>query len=70
VLGGERAWQSEVPEDARVAEEGDRRDLLACECEYKESERPRDRGVAVVEVAAERGLAVGANRYDAQRCAA
>jgi hypothetical protein len=59
-----------VREDARVAEEGDRGDLLAVECEHEESERPRDRGMAVVEVAAEGGSAVGAGRYDPQRCAA
>jgi hypothetical protein len=51
-------------------EGGDRRDLFAVEREHEESERARDRGMAVVEVGAEGGLAVGAGRYDAQRRAA
>jgi hypothetical protein len=50
--------------------ERDRRDLLVLECKHDESERPRDRGVSVVEVAAEGGLAVGARRHEVDRRAA
>ena len=60
----ERARQSEVREDARVAEEGERRDLFAVECEHDEAPRPRDPSVPVIDVEAEGGLTVGAGRDD------
>src|SRR5215216_3367845 len=66
----ERAWQSEVREDAAVAEPGDRGESVPLEREHHQPVWARYRALRVAEVATEGGLAVGARGQQLERSAA